>query len=249
MKMKNNNMKFVGRWRVFAAVVIGAVLLNASHGHAQDTKTPPSAAAAKTDAPATPVTAEASKDAAKSAPAPAEKSAEKAEAPATKPTGAVPATTAAAVATAAPSKDVAPRTTAAANAEEKATPKETAMPAGKTQPSAATKAIQDLGLEEQAKSGWSPWILAAVILALFVLPIMAGNYLAKIWRMPDHAWKMSLVIGMFAASVVICLFGEFKFGPDLAGGITLIYELADAPTAVEQPNQPGGGKATSGQIK
>ena len=91
-------------------------------------------------------------------------------------------------------------------------------------------------------------MLALVILALFVLPIMAGNYLAKIWRMPDHAWKMSLVIGTFAASILICLFGEFKFGPDLAGGITLIYELAERAHGRRRAG-PAGRQSTRCQAK
>jgi glycosyltransferase involved in cell wall biosynthesis len=59
--------------------------------------------------------------------------------------------------------------------------------------------------------------------------MLIGNYLAGIWRMPDHAWKISLTLGVLAGSILICLFGQFKYGPDLAGGITLIYELQDAP--------------------
>ena len=55
--------------------------------------------------------------------------------------------------------------------------------------------------------------------------------------MPDHGWKFSLVLGVLAAALLISAFGEFKFGPDLAGGITLIYELADADTAVESETQ------------
>src|SRR4029079_3110681 len=62
------------------------------------------------------------------------------------------------------------------------------------------------------------------------------------------AWKLSLVIGTFAASILICLFGEFKFGPDLAGGITLIYELADAPKVIEAEHQ-SGGQPNASQIK
>src|SRR5262249_33758077 len=121
-------------------------------------------------------------------------------------------------------------------------------PAGKSAPSVATKAAQETGLQEQVSSGWSPWLLALTILALFVLPIMARNYLARIWRMPDHGWKISLVLRTPAASILICLFGQFKFGPDLAGGITLIYELAEAPTSVEG-NQPPGGQPKGAQIK
>lgn len=122
------------------------------------------------------------------------------------------------------------------------------MPAGKTAPSVAKQAVEKTAAEEELPSGWSPWLIAIMLLALFVLPMMAGNYLAKIWRMPDHGWKMSLVMGTLAASILICVFGQFKFGPDLAGGITLIYELADAPTAVEQ-NQPTSRSTGPGLIK
>lgn len=71
-------------------------------------------------------------------------------------------------------------------------------------------------------------LIGAVVIALFVLPILAGNYLARVWRMPEHGWKISLALGALAASLVIVTVGEFKFGPDLAGGITLIYEVEDA---------------------
>ncbi|MCC7476426.1 MAG: protein translocase subunit SecD [Pirellulales bacterium] len=87
--------------------------------------------------------------------------------------------------------------------------------------------------------GWSGVQLGAIVLALFVVPIFVGNYLAKAWKMPDHGWKFSLVLGVLAGSIVICTLGTFKFGPDLAGGITLIYELQDAPVvSADDPNQP-----------
>ena len=99
-------------------------------------------------------------------------------------------------------------------------------------------------------SGTNPVILGLVIVALFVLPVLAGNYLAKQWKMPDHAWKFSLVLGTLAASILIVTFGEFKFGPDLAGGITLIYELADTSTgpvpAATDGKAPSGTDGTGG---
>ncbi|HEX5472785.1 MAG TPA: protein translocase subunit SecD [Lacipirellulaceae bacterium] len=121
------------------------------------------------------------------------------------------------------------------------------MPAGKTAPSAATKIAEEAGGSEQVRSGWSPWLLALILLALFVVPIMIGNYLARVWRMPDHGWKISLVVGTLAASILICAFGQFHFGPDLAGGITLIYELAETPPAANQPAAPKGNQAASEQ--
>jgi SecD/SecF fusion protein len=105
------------------------------------------------------------------------------------------------------------------------------LPAGKTQDeSLAEKAIGQTGTTTAAadNEGWNVLTLTLILLALFTLPILVGNYLARVWRMPDHAWKFSLILGVLAASLLISAFGEFKFGPDLAGGITLIYELADA---------------------
>ncbi|HEX4412354.1 MAG TPA: protein translocase subunit SecD [Lacipirellulaceae bacterium] len=77
------------------------------------------------------------------------------------------------------------------------------------------------------------------------MPILIGNYLAGLWKMPDHAWKISLVLGVLAGSLLIVLFGQFKFGPDLAGGVTLIYELQDAPTTVQNAQQPNSNNSNS----
>ena len=110
------------------------------------------------------------------------------------------------------------------------------MPAGKSEPSAAAKAAEKVGVNPD-ESGWSPWLLLAIIVALFVVPILIGNYLADMWRMPDHAWKISLTLGILAGSILVCVFGQFKYGPDLAGGITLIYELQDAPKVTQTSAQ------------
>jgi SecD/SecF fusion protein len=99
----------------------------------------------------------------------------------------------------------------------------------------------------QSASKIPPWLMGVLIIALFVLPVLAGNYLAKQVRMPDYGWKIGLVLFMLAAGSAIIALGEFKFGPDLAGGITLIYEVeapsdADAAkdnTAANRPLPPG----------
>jgi SecD/SecF fusion protein len=85
---------------------------------------------------------------------------------------------------------------------------------------------------ESDSAGTSPWLMGLIVVALFVLPVIVGNYLAKSLRMPDYGWKFSLTLGVVAISAVIVAMGEFKFGPDLAGGITLIYELADTSAIV-----------------
>jgi SecD/SecF fusion protein len=79
----------------------------------------------------------------------------------------------------------------------------------------------------EGTGGMHPVVIVLIIAALFILPILAGGYLSRTWKMPDHGWKISLTLGVLAASIVVVTFGEFKLGPDLGGGITLIYEVAD----------------------
>lgn len=78
-------------------------------------------------------------------------------------------------------------------------------------------------------------LLLALVIALFVVPMLLGTYLGKVFRMPDHGWKFAISIGTLLAAAVVIYQGEIKYGPDLSGGITLIYELQDtALTADEQ---------------
>jgi len=75
----------------------------------------------------------------------------------------------------------------------------------------------------------------AVVATLLVAPLIVGNWLAGRLRMPDYGWKFALALGTLAAALVLvapALVEDesevIKLGPDLSGGITLIYELEDA---------------------
>jgi SecD/SecF fusion protein len=74
-------------------------------------------------------------------------------------------------------------------------------------------------------------IMLGMVIAVFVVPIIIGGYLAKSWRMPEHGWKFSIAIGSILAAALVLYQGELKYGPDLSGGITLIYELQDTSAA------------------
>jgi SecD/SecF fusion protein len=89
--------------------------------------------------------------------------------------------------------------------------------------------VDEVTAEGVADAGMGAVTIGLIVLAIFVVPILVGNFLAKAFKMQDYGWKISLILGATAASILIITFGEFKFGPDLAGGITLIYELEDAP--------------------
>lgn len=82
--------------------------------------------------------------------------------------------------------------------------------------------------------------LRAVLLtlAVIIVPLLVGNWLAKQIRLPEQAWKISLILVVFSVSALAVATGRFKGGPDLAGGITLVYEIADAePAPVGAPDE------------
>jgi SecD/SecF fusion protein len=104
---------------------------------------------------------------------------------------------------------------------------------------------------EQIEGSWKGATKVAIVIALFVVPIIVGSWLAKTLRMPEHGWKFAIAIGTIAAAAVVVSMGEIKLGPDLSGGITLIYELAeDQSTAKPTGNQDTDAKdATSDDAK
>ena len=81
-----------------------------------------------------------------------------------------------------------------------------------------------------------------IVVALFVIPIILGSVMAKSMKMTDYGWKFALAIGTLSAAVALVVFGQIKLGPDLSGGITLIYEIErkessdlNAPQAEKPP--------------
>ncbi len=132
--------------------------------------------------------------------------------------------------------------------------RESSLPAGATQEPLAEQAVDGVqqGNGQWATTTsrqWSVGLQLFLVIALVVVAIVCGNYLAKQWKMPDHGWKISLVLSTMVVAIWVCAFGEFKFGPDLAGGITLIYELADTSGAPPQPASRTGVAAEDQQIR
>ncbi len=100
-------------------------------------------------------------------------------------------------------------------------------------PDAPAGAQDPLGLEGEPQPaanngpGGTAWyVLAAVVLATITVPFLIGNYLSTRLRMPDHAWKIGTALATITAAAVITAFGwPPQLGPDLSGGVNLIYEL------------------------
>ncbi|CAD7694813.1 unnamed protein product [Ostreobium quekettii] len=95
-----------------------------------------------------------------------------------------------------------------------------------------TTAAQDAVADGEAATGFD-WANAILILAVLVIPVVFGNWLAGRLKMPDHGWKISLVLASVAIGVLIVTTGQFKGGTDLSGGTTLVYEIADKDRIID----------------
>jgi SecD/SecF fusion protein len=63
-------------------------------------------------------------------------------------------------------------------------------------------------------------------IALVVVSILLGGYLARGLRLPDYAWKFSVILFAALASLVVVWWGwPPKLGVDLGGGVILVYQV------------------------
>ena len=72
----------------------------------------------------------------------------------------------------------------------------------------------------------SSYVLLSIVLFVFIVPLVLGNYLGRLWRMPDYGWKFAAILFALLASVSVLYFGwPPKLGVDLSGGDILVYEV------------------------
>ncbi len=121
--------------------------------------------------------------------------------------------------------DAAEESTAAPPVAENADPKSDDDPKSDKAPSTPAAATTVPAKPTSFEGGLSSALLAILVVAIIVIPVLVGNYASKKLSMPDHGWKIATVLGTALAGIAICWLGEFKLGPDLGGGVTLIYEL------------------------
>ncbi len=82
-----------------------------------------------------------------------------------------------------------------------------------------------------------PWyVVLLIVLALLTVPFFLGGYMARKLRMPDHGWKIGVVLWALASGLVVTVFGwPPHLGIDLSGGVILVYEIDQQKKA--NPNQ------------
>src|SRR5262245_48013426 len=84
--------------------------------------------------------------------------------------------------------------------------------------------------EAPARRVWPNWLSVLVVAFVFLVPLALGQHFSRRFRMPDHAWRMSIVLFALLASAAITIFqwDKIKLGIDLKGGAILVYEVEEA---------------------
>ncbi len=116
------------------------------------------------------------------------------------------------------------------------------------------------GAEASATNAWTVWIVnVLVVVALFTLPFLFGNWMARQLRMPTIGGRIGFAIFVIAATLAVCFKADWKvpLGVDIKGGTILVYEIlkgsnqgeavkADAVvTALQNRLNPSGTKEIS----
>lgn len=82
--------------------------------------------------------------------------------------------------------------------------------------------------------GWANILLiVTIVAAVMIVPFLIGNFVARMLRMPDHGWRIGLIV--FSTAVAFAVIGthidfqkrtlQLRLGVDLKGGVILIYEV------------------------
>ncbi len=87
-----------------------------------------------------------------------------------------------------------------------------------------------------ANAGGIPWQLHLFVgLAVVIVAFLLGGYLGRKLRMPDHGWKIGIILfSLFAPLAVLTMGPPMKLGIDLKGGVLLVYEVDKSKQTSDQ---------------
>jgi SecD/SecF fusion protein len=89
--------------------------------------------------------------------------------------------------------------------------------------------------EPQAASGVPGYIHFLIVIGVLVVSAVLGGYLGKKLRMPDHGWRIGIILFSILASLVVLTMGpNMKWGIDLRGGALLVYEVDQTKLRTDQ---------------
>ena len=82
----------------------------------------------------------------------------------------------------------------------------------------------------------SGYIILLFVLATAILPFVIGHYLSRSFKMPDHGWKIGVVLLAASASSLITITRwPPQLGPDLSGGVIMVYAIDREAMGTDEP--------------
>jgi SecD/SecF fusion protein len=84
---------------------------------------------------------------------------------------------------------------------------------------------QSLNVDEFAAGFAKTWLLAIIVVATLVLPFLVAIWVCRAMRLPEYSTRMGFVLLAIAASAVVILLGQLRYGIDLRGGVILVYQV------------------------
>lgn len=215
------------------SIALSAVAPQAASAQAPTaTATKPAASPTATAAPKPTATATATAPAASATAAPS------ATKPAASATAATPAPAAASASATGPTATAVPAPTSAADLKElldaarrETAPSSAAPTAPAPQPSSTSISATTGAATTPPPAGMAGYAKILLILGVFILPIVLGNYLSKSLRLPDQGLRFYFVLFAVCAGIAVTLVGwPPKLGIDLRGGVILVYEVKPPET-------------------
>ena len=104
---------------------------------------------------------------------------------------------------------------------------------------AADNRLIKLNLPNLTLGDFSVPMLAVILLGLVVASFLIGIWFASAMRMKDYGWKVGLILATTFLSLGLVLFGQYKLGVDLQGGVILVYEVDESATAEQSETGEG----------
>lgn len=80
-----------------------------------------------------------------------------------------------------------------------------------------------------------------VVMGLIIASFAVGIALANAYRLRDYGWKLGLILSTVLVSTFVVLFGDFKLGVDLKGGVILVYGVDELETKQLRRGEDGAG--------
>ncbi|MEX2172753.1 MAG: protein translocase subunit SecD, partial [Pirellulaceae bacterium] len=100
---------------------------------------------------------------------------------------------------------------------------------------AADNRLLKLDLPPVGTEDFSVPALTLILLGATIFSVLFGYWFARSVRMKDYGWKIALILTSFLVSLAVVLFGQYKLGVDLQGGVILVYEIDEVETNALNP--------------